>query len=227
MKRLIACLLIALSLAVSCRSGREVAVITDEVRIAAINRSLLDSLENQITVTPVKVQSGFILEGRWDLREYAKLRFLAHNANEDDYLYLFVYLENETPDETVRPSKGISEDWVKVAPGETKLLEIDLPCDIAHPEVNRLLTLMKGTPYNEFKHRQYGVDLSDVRRIRFLSRRQYPGSSWAVEHLVLVPGERKAPDYMQLDSASFFPMIDRYGQFKYIVRNRQNDRFTK
>lgn len=215
MKRLIACLLIALSLAVSCRSGREVAVITDEVRIAAINGSLLDSLENQITVTPVKVQSGFILEGRWDLREYAKLRFLAHNANEDDYLYLFVYLENETPDETVRPSKGISEDWVKVAPGETKLLEIDLPCDIAHPEVNRLLTLMKGTPYNEFKHRQYGVDLSDVRRIRFLSRRQYPGSSWAVEHLVLVPAERKAPDYMQLDSASFFPMIDRYGQFKH------------
>ena len=215
MKRIIACAFLVLSVAVSCRNGREVPVLGSGVRVEALNEASVDSLENKITVTPVKVKSGFSIEGRWDLRDYSKLRFLAHNANKDDYLYLFVYLENEHPDQTVRPSVGISEDWLKVAPGETKLLEIDLPCDIEHPEVNRLLTLMKGTPYNEFKHRQYGVDLSDVRRIRFSSNRQYPGSSWSIENPVFVTGKREAPDYMKLDSAAFFPMIDRYGQFKY------------
>ena len=203
-------------LLMSCRSNNCLHVLTSNVEVEALHGAVIDSCDNRITVSPVSVKSGFCVEGQWDLRQYSKLRFTLHNDNPDDYIDLVVYLENQNPDTKVRPSTGISEDWIKLPPGQKKEIEIDLPCDIIHPEVNRLLTLMKGTPYNEFKHRQYGVDLSDVRRIRFYTKKQYPGHSWSIEDPCFVPGERIAPDYMQLDSASFFPMIDRYGQFKHL-----------
>ena len=199
----------------SCKNGKSIPAITPECSLNTLYQAELDSCGGKITVYPIQRMSGFEIRGQWDLRRFSKLRFTLQNDNPDDYLDLVVYLENEQSDQTVRPSVGISEDWVKVAPREKKVIEIDLPCDIIHPEVNRLLTLMKGTPYNEYKHRQYGVDLSDVRLIRFTSKKQYPGSSWSVEDPVFIGGERIAPDYMQLDSAAFFPMIDRYGQFKY------------
>ena len=169
----------------------------------------------EITVTPTRVESGFSLTGDWDMRPYSRLRFTVRNDNPDDYLSLYFYLKNENTDVKASPSHGILEDRLKVAPGERRTLEVKLPCDILHPEINRLLTLMRGTPYGEFRHRQYGLDLSAVREICIISKKQYPGSSCSLENLELIRGDRPAPDYMQLDSASFFPMIDRYGQFRH------------
>ena len=185
------------------------------LKVDALKESSLEVSSRKIGVTATQVEAGFSLKGKWDLRPYSKLRFTVRNDNPDDFLNLYFFLENEETDTDSRPSQGILEDRFKVAPGECATLEVLLPCDMPHPEVNRLLTLMKGTPYGEFRHIQYGVDLSDVREIRFFSRKQYPVSHWSVEDLVLLPGERPVPDYMQLDSAAFFPMIDRYGQFKY------------
>ena len=180
-----------------------------------LKASLLEVGKNRVEVTTTSVEGGFALDGQWDLRPYAKLRFTAHNDNPDDYLSLYVFLENANPDTKSRPTSGIMEDRFKIAPGATETIEVDLPCDIPHPEVNRALTLMRSTPYGEFRHIKYGVDLSDVRLVRFSSRKQYPGSHWSIENPQWIPGKRPIPDYMQLDSASFFPMIDRYGQFKH------------
>ena len=206
-------LLLTIICLVSC--GRQ-AVLTEGVSAEPLKESVISVGEDKVDVTATQVEGGFVLNGQWDLRSFAKLRFTVRNDNPDDHLCLYVFLENEEPDTDVRPSTGLMEDRVHVAPMTTATFELNLPCDILHPEVNRLLTLMKGTPYGEFRHRQYGVDLSDVRRVRFFSRKQYPESHWSVSNLRWVPGKRPVPSYMQLDSAAFFPMIDRFGQFKHL-----------
>ena len=185
------------------------------LKVDAFKKSSLEISQQRIDVSTAKVEGGFSLKGKWDLRPFSKIRFTVRNDNTEDYLSLYFFLENEEKHPRSRPSQGILEDRFKVAPGEHTTLEVLLPCDMPHPEVNRLLTLMRETPYGEFRHIQYGVDLSDVREIRFISKKQYPVSHWSIENLTLVPGERPVPGYMQLDSAAFFPMIDRYGQFKH------------
>ena len=204
---------LALLLVPSC--GGRLPLFTDGMQVEPLKESGLEVGRNRIDVTTTQVEGGFALDGKWDLRPYAKLRFTARNDNPDDYLSLYVYLENDAPDLSARPTRGTTEDQFKLAPGEKATFEVDLPCDIPHPEVNSLLTLMRATPYGEFKHHKYTVDLGDIRRIRFFSRKQYPGSHWSIENPVFIPGERPVPEYMQLDSAAFFPMIDRFGQFKH------------
>ena len=194
--------------------GRQ-SVLTEGVEVEPLKESVLSIGEDRVDVTTTQVEGGFALNGQWDLRRFSKLRFTVRNDNPDDHLSLYVFLENADVDTDIRPSVGILEDRFHVAPGMTATLEVELPCDILYPEVNRRLTLMKGTPYGEFKHRQYGVNLGDVRRVRFFSRKQYPGSHWSIENPQWIPGKRPVPDYMQLDSAAFFPMIDRFGQFKH------------
>lgn len=195
--------------------GGKLPLFTEGMQAEPLQESILEVKGKRIDVTTTRVDGGFALEGEWDLRPYSRLRFTVRNDNMDDYLSLYVFLENGETDAAARPSRGILEDRFKLPPGEQATFEMDLPCDMPHPEVNRLLTLMRATPYGAFAHQQYGVDLGDVRRIRFFSRKQYPESHWSIENPVFIPGKRPVPDYMQLDSASFFPMIDRFGQFRH------------
>ena len=204
-----------LTLLAACSQERISLLETGEAPVA-IHKSVLEVEGQSVNVHTTQVQGGFVVKGQWDLRDYSSLRFTVTNGNPDEYLSLYVFLENDQVDLKVRPSKGQMEERLKLAPGATKTFQVDLPSQMLHPEVNRLLTHMKGTPYGEFKHLHYGVDLQDVRLVRFRSRKSYPGATWTIKDIEFVKGRRAPmPAYMKLDSASFFPMIDRYGQFKH------------
>ena len=79
-----------------------------------LKESILNVEKNRVEVTTTRVEGGFALDGQWDLRPYSKLRFTAHNDNPDDYLSLYVFLENGEVDTDSRPTRGIMEDWFKV-----------------------------------------------------------------------------------------------------------------
>ena len=170
---------------------------------------------SSVTVTTRALRSGVCFDGKWDFSDCRALRVTVENKDSVDWMSLYVYMENDSVDWNT-PAQGVWEARGRVAPLSRTTLEFDLPCEMPHPEVDKYFYLMKTSPYNEFKHFCYNVDLKDVRRVKIRSYRTNPGSQWEISGLALVRGKRaETPDYMLLDSAAFFPCYDRYGQFKH------------
>ena len=168
--------------------------------------------------------SSCTLDGNWDLTSYKALRATVTNLSDNEYLQLNFMLCNSEQhtmsdlafEKVAGRSEGVFNEQRHLAPGTTETFTIFLPGIAPHPEVAEYLTLMKVSPYAQMRYKDYNADFSDIREITVMGSKMSKGQSWRIESLEFIPGKRQAvPAYMQLDSASFFPFIDRYGQFKH------------
>lgn len=168
--------------------------------------------------------SSCTIEGEWDLTSYKALMATVTNLSDNEYLQLNFMLENDSThtmtelafEKVAGRSEGVFNEQRHLAPGTTETFTIYLPGIAPHPEVAEYLTLMKVSPYAQMRYKEYNADFSDIRKVIVMGSKMSKGQSWRVESLEFIPGKRQdVPSYMQLDSAAFFPFIDRYGQFKH------------
>lgn len=187
------------------------------------NLIVLDAADAR-TVTVAGKTSDCTFDGCWDLTRYRAMKATVTNLSVNEYLQLNFILTNEKQhtmselalSKVTGRSEGVFDKQCHLAPGSTETFLILLPGIAPHPEIASHLTLMKVSPYAQMEYKEYNADFSDIRRISVVGSKMSIGQSWRLDALEFMPGERRdVPGYMQLDSAAFFPFIDRYGQFKH------------
>ena len=175
---------------------------------------------NEVTVHSIHENDGVIFKGHWDLTGYNRLRFKVTNLDKAEHLSLMTSLCNEKQEKMPWRSwscivYGKTDDRCHIRPGETKVVTVSFPEPVKYPEIDRKFTTMLNTPYSR-NHFLYSVDYSDICQLEIHQRFNQTGISWKISDVEFLKGEYdKSPDYMDLDSAAFFPFIDRYGQFKH------------
>ena len=192
-------------------------LLSQGTRLLPVGGASTEFIKDGVAVLGCHEENGGIcLFGRYDLSPYNRLQFTVHNSDSLEHLVLVPSLRNVEVVERPRPAKGRTENRLQVRPGETRTFTINLPPDLPHPELDRLLRLMDNTPYAMPGDFSYAVDLSRITEIRFTERWNRSDIRWEITNIRFLPGKRdKVPSYMYKDSAAFFPFIDRYGQFKW------------
>ena len=204
----------------SCRERGLVVSGSPDVEILPFYRAEIEVKDDAVTVVSSGENDGVIFRGPWNLTGYNRLRFKITNLDENEHISLMVSLCNEKQETMPWRSwsnivYGKTDDRFHVRPGQTKEITVFFPRPLTHPEIDRKFTTMLNTPYSR-DHFIYSVDYSDIWQIEIHQRFNQPGLSWKVSGLEFLRGDfEKSPDYMELDSAAFFPFIDRFGQFKH------------
>lgn len=164
--------------------------------------------------------------GEWDLRQYKSVRFTLSNPDPQSVISIACIMTDSDVKnlQFVKYNNGGAkyrtiEKVVAVDPGQTVTVEMKLPCDIPHPEVDQACLRMRNRPYIMAMDQMYtyDADLSCIKAIKFTQIKLGRATKeWTVSDITIVPGKRPAtPAWMKLGMDEFFPFIDRYGQFKY------------
>lgn len=178
-------------------------------------------VDGRFDIVSKQWKAGVMLRGDWDLREYSSIRFTVENRSRVTALYLVCDMfdsrrKPEFRDRVNRAVAGVYEAVGDVPVESSVRVEFPLTPDMPHPEVNAAFRLMHGTPYSrELGLFSYDVDLSDIHTIVLAGVNLLPGVEFSISDVELVKGKRTATPAMKRDSASFFPFVDRYGQYKY------------
>ena len=166
--------------------------------------------------------AGVGFHGDWDLREYKSLKFTVTNPDPKSVICVACILADKNHIGYTRyekyPKSTLIIKEIAIDPGQTVEVEMKLPCDIPHPEVNDAITGVRNRPYvMAMDVRGYNADLANIRTIKFEGLKFGRSSkNWTVSNISIVPGKRPAaPAWMKLGRDEFFPFIDKYGQFKY------------
>ena len=220
-KILVSCILPALIMAAACSQEQGMQIFPgDSVQVLPTYSSEVEVVGEVIRVQPKHESSGLILRGPWNLTGYNRLRFTITNLDPEEHLSLMVDLCNETQEKLPWRSwnsilYGKTDDRFHVRPLETKTITVNFPRPVQHPEIDRQFTTMLNTPYSR-NHYIYSVDYSDIYQVEIRQRFNKVGTKWEISDVQFLKGEfEKSPSYMELDSAAFFPFMDKYGQFKH------------
>lgn len=156
---------------------------------------------------------GIRLNGRWDLSSYNNLVVELENLSPLGSLPVTITLENAGVDAANRT--GLFLERVYIPAGNTRKIIIPLPVKLPHPELRNSFAGMRMTPYD-----QWGlisdVDLGSITSVALYVNKPRTQWQWAVKKVTVEKGTPASlPAWMQLDAKTFFPFIDKYGQFIY------------
>lgn len=158
---------------------------------------------------------GFHFLGDWNLGDYSALEATVSNPGTEP-IQLYCRLDCAA----VQFPEGSTTVGAEIAPGETKVWRIELPGAL-HPETRAKLFAMRGKP-GGIKTDAYSVDAKipfdkkTLVAIRFFENQNGRGDRWTLESLVAVPTPaEKREAFLSWAPEKFFPMIDRFGQFKH------------
>lgn len=188
--------------------------------VTPVGKTFVEDVPGGVRVISASQKSGVQFRKDMDLSDYAFMRFTVHNEDKVSCLQLYVQVQDTLGNLAERKqAPGVMTDHFMIFPGERRDIEIKLPSPLPYPDVYADLvssTGMRGTPYSVDGHYSYSVNLEAVKAVKFCSIKFPVGSSFSVTDIRFSDGEKAglAP-WMQLDSAAFFPFVDRYGQFKY------------
>lgn len=219
----VAAYIAAIVLAASCSGQKENAIQPISLAGEGVCKSVKAEKKADIEIKDgifflenVTASGGMILNGDWDLSDYKSLEFTILNKSDRASL-LQVQIMEKAGITFREPEKGLQVYKMSTYPGQEQKVCIDLMPALPHPEVAENFRLMRNDPYSRLSGNYcYEVDMSNIHRIVFIFTRGGYDGSYEIRDLRFVPGPKKALDpAMQLDSASFFPFIDKYGQFKH------------
>lgn len=175
-----------------------------------------------------KGMGGIEYDGSWNLSSYSKIEFNVTNSDNENFLLLSCILADSTGRKLNNCSiiqhgdsytGGITEMLVRIKPGESRKVVFLLPPDVIHPEVDRRFgesLHIKNCAYsNTLGLTCYRADLKEIRTIRIVSGYSKNDTEWTISDIKIYPGEKVVPNVMKLSRGEYFPMIDRYGQFKH------------
>ncbi len=174
------------------------------------------------------LDSGFEIQGNYDLSEYKCVRFTVENIDPAPMYLCVTFSHENTKYYRSRTSRPMSVGHVYFfQPGEKRDVELSFPSPLEHPDVAQALNLygteinMHFTPYaHAFDMASYEGDLTRVKQILFAGKVMGFGAleqkGWVISNLKIVPGRRKEnPDVVKMPYDEFFPFIDQYGQYKH------------
>ena len=216
----ISLLLSAIVLLTCCREEGLTIIGTDGVEILPYGKAELSITDNEVEVHSIHENDGVLFKGKWDLTGYNRLRLKITNLDKEEHISLMVSLCNDHQETLPWRSWssivfGKTDDRCHVRPDGTTEVTIALPRPVSHPEIDRQFTTMLNTPYSR-NHYIYSVDYKNITSIEIHQRFNQTGIRWKISDVEFLKGElENNPPYMDLDSAAFFPFIDRYGQFKH------------
>lgn len=189
-------------------------------------RSRLSFHGNSVTVLSAGSESGFLVDGKWDLSGYSALKFKVTNNDSVHPIQICCVVTDSSckvRNFTRSAVVGKADHLSQVMPKETKEITMYLPAPLPHPEVNQIfydnfiVGKARNTPYSrgctEFS---YDINLKDVTMVGIGVRAGLADISYTVSDICIVEGKQKPlPKWMNMDADHFFPFIDRYGQFRY------------
>ena len=238
MNRILNCAKLALSasfvlLALAGCSSKPTIKLLEEVpteQIKPYKGCSMDIVEGVASFCPAegKLDSGFEIQGNYDLSEYKCVRFTVENLDLAPLCLYVTFSHENTKYYRSRSSRPMSVGHIYyLQPGERRNVKLPFPCPLEHPDVEQALhtyditTNMLYTPYaHAFGISSYAGDLSAVKQILFHGKVMGFGTleqkGWVVSNLKIVPGKRKEnPDVVKMPYNELFPFIDQYGQYKH------------
>lgn len=157
---------------------------------------------------------GFHFLGAWNLGGYAALEAKISNPGAEP-IQLYCRLDCAA----AQFPEGTTTVGVAIAPGETKVWRIELP-DSLNLETRAKLFAMRGKP-GGIQTDAYSTDAKipfdkkELVAIRLFENQNGRGDRWTLESLVAVPASENRDAFLEWGPDKFFPMIDRFGQFKH------------
>lgn len=212
MKRAILCILL-FAVAVSCGHRNDVLSSAEEVYG---KQATVEPQDSGYKVTINGLKSEVVFKGSWSLENASAFAVTLTNLSDDDIFFLVSAMNTDTTLSRNTVPGQITTRFV--VPGrQTRRVEVPVYENLPHSEIQRLFHKMKGSPYSlSTGECCFEMDKSAVRYFKVSTRRNYVGTSYRVDSLVIVPGKNvSVPEDLQLDSAAFFPFIDKYGQYKH------------
>ena len=191
----------------------------DSIRLQDVQVKRLDSGALQITNGADDNWPGVHFTGSWNLGDYSRLEAVVQSTS-DEPITLYCRLDCAAAD--VKTMDGTTTKEIKLAPGERATWRMELP-NTLNPQTRAKLFAMRGKP-GGIKTDSYSKDVKvpfdkrEVVAIRPFENQNKRGDSWILESIVAVPISEetiKKQDYLTWAPDKFFPMIDRFGQFKH------------
>lgn len=168
-------------------------------------------------------QASVRFNGSFNLTDYKSVKYTITNENPKDYLGVACLLgDSKCPADPIVP-KGRDElgmcKIVRLAPGETRTVVFNLPPEILHPDVvkryHESLHLRNNVYSNILDMITFSADAKDIRVIKFVTYDSLNDGAWTLSDIKIIPGKKAVPEAMKLTKEQFYPMIDKYGQFKH------------
>lgn len=156
--------------------------------------------------------SGVSIACRADLSACNRLSIRVTNPNRLEYLPLTVELREDT---SAPGEHGVFLERIYIPADTTMTVTLDLPATLPHPEMRTKFSGMRRDPYYRWGAID-GIDLAKTAELRLYIHRPRERWQWTVHEVKALEGTPNEPyAWMKLDSAAFFPFIDRYGQFAH------------
>ncbi len=162
---------------------------------------------------------GVHFEGNWDLSNYAALEVTAVLNTSEPASLCFRYdcegYDAKTLDGAIQKNR-------EMKPGETLVWRIELP-KFLNVDTRAKLFAMRGKPGgiqtdSYSKDAKIPFDKSKIVAFRPFITQDGKEDSWTLVSIVAIPDDEesmKNEEYLQWGPDKFFPMIDRFGQFKH------------
>jgi len=192
----------------------------DSIQRQGVQLKQLDSGALQITNDLNDPWPGIHFNGSWNFGDYSRLEAVVQSTGSET-ITLHCRIDSAGYDAQTRDGT-ITYD-LKLAPGERVTWKIELP-DTLNPETRAKLFAMRGKP-GGIKTDSYSKDVAvpfdrrSVVAVRPFEAQNGRGDSWILESLVAVPNSEEkssnVAEYLTWTPDKFFPMIDRFGQFKH------------
>jgi hypothetical protein len=216
--RIIALSILAIMTASSCERTIRILDVVPENCITAMNETKVVKEGDELVLVSTGANTmGVSIKQKFDFGECNRFRVTVRNEDSLSYfVYIFLY-EEERPGHSRAAVKGRISKMYTVKAGQTSTLEMPIPAELPHPDVDEKFKLMRNTPYSRLTGLySYNADVSNIKEIRIRFNRCNVGSKVTLSDIEAVYGEREIQDKMlEASSDEFFPFIDKYGQFKH------------
>jgi len=157
---------------------------------------------------------GVVVKGSWDLSGCNRVAFELANYDKKGGLPLTIRLDN--PGADAGKGRGVFVDRVRIAGREVVSYEVALPPNL--PNAHAIQAKLSGMRAGPFQTTGVVADLdaSKVAGVAVYIKEPKLDWVWRVKRIVAYTGDTAdVPAWMKLSEKEFFPIIDRYGQFKF------------
>ncbi len=178
---------------------------------AVTNQGVTTELKGDSLVVTTGLENrwpGIVLQGHWNLAPNSEMLLVLTNLD-DSPLTLHCRLDSPRPSDDMR---NTSTTDVTLAPKETKRWRYRLPAKMPDALKDKFFG-MRGNPFTMQPIQNSTFDPTEISQLILFMNQSGKECHWNVSLISAEPTE--ASDLASIPADEFFPMIDKYGQFKH------------
>ena len=212
-KTTLAGLLSALILVCACTADNKTVVFFDAKKgvVGVTEQGVTTELKNgelNVTTIPGNNTPGIVVKGHWSLPESSEMQLVVTN-HDDRPLTLRCRVVSPHPSDSIL---NFSSNNVTLAPGETRDYRFNLPMKMPEALKEKFFG-MRGNPFGMQNNQNNAFDPQNVTQFILTTGQNETASRWSVSLIAARAVEALFLSHVPIDR--FFPMIDKYGQFKH------------